>query len=261
MNEDKLTVAMTEDKREQCENNYMMTNTGFLDMRQQSLCQNVLRQGGSVRGFFYGGFEEAERRIAVFVPEYIEVKDENELHEYFLGNIEACPLGVVRAKHNGGKTLSHRDYLGSLTGLGIKRESIGDILVSKESADIIILKEMSDFLHANYGKAGRTYLDIEVLDLSQLVSAEQVTEERNRTLASLRLDNVVAAAFGLSRTKAAEAVKSGSVFLNSLQCLKPEKQIGEGDRIVLRGKGKAVLKEIGGNTKKDRIYLTFLMYL
>ena len=261
MNDDKLIVAMTEDKQEQCENHYMLTNTGFLDMRQQSLCQGVLRRSGSTRGFFYGGFEEAERRIAVFVPDYIDVRNEEELHKYFLENAEDCPLAVVRAKHNGGKALSHRDYLGSLTGLGIKRESIGDILVSKESADIIILKEMSDFLHANYGKAGRTYLDIEVLDLSQLVSAEQVTEERSRTVASLRLDNVVAAAFGLSRTKASEAVKGGIVFQNSLQCLKPEKQVEEGDRIVLRGKGKAVLKEIGGNTKKDRIYITFLMYI
>ena len=261
MNDDKITVALTEDKQEQCENNYMMTNTGFLDMRQQSLCQSVLKRSSSARGFFYGGFEEAERRIAVFVPDYIDVKTVEELHEHFLGNAEECPLAVVRAKHNGGKALSHRDYLGSLTGLGIKRESIGDILVSKESADIIILKEMSDFLLANYGKAGRTYLDIEIMDLSQLVSAEQVTEERSRTVASLRLDNIVAAAFGLSRTKAAEAVKGGIVFLNSLQCLKPEKAVEEGDRIVLRGKGKAVLKEIGGNTKKDRIYITFLMYV
>lgn len=259
MNDDKLTLAIVQDKQEQCETNYMITNTNFLDMHQQAVCQNGIKSTAMARAFFYGGYEEAERRVMVFLPDYIDVKSDNDLYRHFLENPDDCPFAVIRASHNGHKELTHRDYLGSLTGLGIKRESIGDILVTKQSADIIVLKQMTEFLLSNYDKAGRAYLDIEVLELSQLVEPELVTEERNRTVASLRLDNVLAAAFGLSRTKATEAIKSGIVFLNSLQCIKPEKQVAEGDRLVLRGKGKAILKEIGGSTKKERIYLTFLV--
>ncbi|MGN0711351.1 MAG: RNA-binding protein [Anaerovoracaceae bacterium] len=259
MNDDKLTIAAVQDRQDRCESNYMITNTNFLDMHQQAVCQNAVKSRAMARAFFYGGYEQAERRVMVFLPDYIEVKDEKELHEYFLENTEECPMAVIRASHSGYKELTHRDYLGSLTGLGIKREAIGDILVTKRGADIIVLKQMTDFLLANYDKAGRAYLDIEVLELKDLIETELVTEEKNRTVASLRLDNVIAAAFGLSRTKAAEAVKGGIVFLNSLQCMKPEKQINEGDRIVLRGKGKVILKEIGNSTKKDRIYLTFLV--
>ncbi|QAT43979.1 YlmH family RNA-binding protein [Aminipila luticellarii] len=259
MNEDKLIIAMAEDKADQCQENYMITNTGFLDMRQQTLCKNTVTKNPGAKGFFYGGYPDAERRIAVFIPDYIEAATEKDLHEYFLKNKEESPLALIRARHNGYKPLSHRDYLGSLTGLGIKRDAIGDILVSKDGADILILREMHDFLLANYGKAGRTYLELTAEELDQLILPEGQVSEKSGTVASLRLDNVVAAAFGMSRSNAAEAIKSGSVFVNNLQTAKNEKLVREGDKIVWRGKGKVVLKDIGGNTRKDRIYITFMV--
>ena len=75
----------------------------------------------------------------------------------------------------------------------------------------------------------------------------------NDTVASLRLDNVTASAFSLSRAKAAEAIRGGIVFVNSAQCEKPDMQVTEGDKLVLRGKGKAYLRQVGGRTRKDRI--------
>ena len=79
-------------------------------------------------------------------------------------------------------------------------------------------------------------------------------------MASLRLDNIVASAFALSRAKAAEAIRRGVVSVNSMEALKVDQEIGEGDRIVLRGKGKAVLAEVGGKSRKDRTIITFNMY-
>lgn len=259
MNEDKLTVAMAEDKSNQCQHNYMITNTGFLDMRQQTLCKRILGNNPEVKGFFYGGYADAERRVAVFIPDYIGADTEDALQEYFLTNGEDNPLALIRAKHNGYKQLSHRDYLGSLTGLGIKREAIGDILVTDGGADIIILREMTDFLLTSYGKAGRTYLELTVEDINNIIIPEGLVQEKSDTVASLRLDNVIAAAFGISRTNAAEAVKKGLVFVNNLQTEKVEKLVNEGDKLVLRGKGKVVLKEIGGSTRKDRIFITLMV--
>ncbi|QIB67879.1 RNA-binding protein [Aminipila butyrica] len=255
MNEDKLTLALAEDKLTQCRDHYMITNTNFLDMRQQTICKNVGRGCGDVRAFYYGGYGDAERRVAVFVPDYVGAESQEQLLAYFSENKEDNPLTLIRAKHSGYKALSHRDYLGSLTGMGIKREAIGDILVSENGADILILKEMLDFLLLNYGKAGRTYLELTAEELSDIYIPEGLTEEKSCTVASLRLDNVVAAAFGLSRGKAAEAIKAGLVFVNSMQMAKAEKSLSQGDKIVLRGKGKVILKEIGGNTRKDRIFI------
>ena len=92
-----------------------------------------------------------------------------------------------------------------------------------------------------------------------MIPEKKVTAVRD-TLASLRLDNVVASAFGLSRTKAAEAVKRGIVFVDSIEAVKPDMQVEEGSKVVLRGSGKVYLTEIGGRSRKDRIYVTFEKY-
>lgn len=259
MNEDKLIMAMAEDKKIQCQDNYMITNTGFLDMRQQTLCEKVLEKNAEIKGFFYGGYSDAERRIAIFLPEYIEAKNEETLRQYLMDNKEYNPLTIIRVKHNGYKELSHRDYLGSLIGLGIRRETIGDILVAKKSADIVVLREMVEFVLSNYDKAGRTYLEVTSEEVENIIIPEGNDEEKSVTVASLRLDNIVTAAFGISRSKAVEAIKAGIVFVNNLQSVKPEKIMNQNDKLVLRGKGKVILKEIGGSTRKGRILIILMI--
>lgn len=92
--------------------------------------------------------------------------------------------------------LTHRDYLGSLMGLGIKRESTGDILVRKDGADIIVLKEMASFIMMNMDKAGRARLQFEEVPVSELIVPEFHRIEVTESVSSLRLDNVLSAAFG-----------------------------------------------------------------
>ena len=138
---------------------------------------------------------------------------------------------------------------------------IGDIIVYPEGADIIILKDMEEFLLANYEKAGRSELSlsIEPIDLLNLSSVKTVSI--TDTIASLRLDAVLSVAFRASRTKAQEAIKEGFVFLNGQPTVKPDKEVGKGDVIVLRGRGKCVLEDIGGNSKKGRTFITVKRYM
>ena len=79
------------------------------------------------------------------------------------------------------------------------------------------------------------------------------------TVASLRADAVVASGFRMSRETAAEAVRSGLVTVNGMILTKPDATVKDNDRIVLRGKGKMVIRT-GGLSKKGRICLTFLRY-
>lgn len=241
-----MLLAGVEDKFLQASRQYRTTYTNFLDLHQRSLVEkhwSELGKGsGEIRCVFYGGYDEAERTVAAFLPDYADESD--------------CELSVIRIKHSaGGRKLTHRDYLGSLTGLGLKREMIGDILTVENGADVIILDEIKDFLLMNYSKAGRTSLELEAVSLEELHVPEQRTVTVKDTVASLRLDNVISSAFSLSRSKAAEAIRSGLVFVNSIQLEKPDMQVEEGAKLVLRGKGKAYIREVGGKTRKDRIFI------
>lgn len=264
MNEDNIIISRTLDKIAQCENKYITTSTQFLDGHQQSLLRGYFKKNHIVyydsdnmtpeerpfmRSIFYGGYEDAERMILINLPDYAGLSDGE-------------PLRVISAKrHSGGRTLTHRDYLGSLMGLGIKREMIGDILVRDDGADIIVLAEIADYILMNYTKAGKTELSLEVKDIANLVIPPQKVSVINDTVASLRLDSVAAAAFGLSRGKAADAIRMGLVFVNYVETTKADMMLKEGDKMSLRGKGKARLASIGGKSKKDRIYINIERYM
>ncbi|WP_425755220.1 RNA-binding protein [Ihubacter sp. rT4E-8] len=267
MREDDILLGQIEDKIAQCENKYIVTHTGFLDGHQQSVArifcgknhieifdaeaESAAVNAGRLpacRTRFYGGYDEAERVVLVNLPDYAFLEDEN-------------PLTVIRATvASGGRSLTHRDYLGSLVGLGIKRDLLGDILVRPDGADIIVLADIADFLLTHYCKAGRMPLSLEQVPISALMIPEPERKTVTDTVASLRLDSVVASAFGLPRSKAADAIKSGIVFVNHVEALKADRMISEGDQITLRGRGKARLIQVGGRSRKDRVYITIERY-
>jgi len=257
--EDRLLEAQVQDRARQCSDRYMMTTTSFLDPHARSIVERLLRSGqlGSARCGFYGGYPDAERVLAVFLPDYIDAPAD----KYFSSEPDEDPLTVLRVNlKKGAPVLTHRDYLGSLMGLGIKRESTGDILVRKDGADMIVLREMAQFIMMNMDKAGRARLEFEEVPVSELKVPEQHRTEVTESLSSLRLDNVISSAFGLSRGKALEAISAGIVFVNGVTASKPEKQVSEGDKLVLRGRGKAVFKAIKGTSSKGRTIIIIEKY-
>ena len=171
-------------------------------------------------------------------------------------------LSVLRVEApQGSRTLTHRDYLGSMLGLGIDRNVTGDILVRPSGADIIVLTEMAEFLLAEYKKVGRVDIKTSIVTPAELIVPEQQREIIKDTIPSLRLDNIVSAAFRISRSNATEAIKSGLVSVNHVEQTKPDAKVDEGSAIVLRGKGKAVLAEVGGESKKGRTWVAIERYL
>lgn len=249
MKEEKMLLAAASDRLRQCEEQYIPTRSDFLDMHQRSLVESMLKnEKHDCRVEFFGGYDDAERVVCCFLPEYASAQEDSGLA---VARVTVSP---------GGRQLTHRDYLGSLLGLGIKREKTGDIIVRPEGADIVIAEELSDFILFNYDKAGRTSLSVEILPIDQLHITEKRFRESEDTVASLRLDNVISSAFGISRSRAAEAIKKGIVFVNNTECLKIDKDVSEGDKLVLRGRGKAYLTEIGGISRKGRVYVKFRVY-
>lgn len=287
MNEDKLTLAQAEDRIEQCRTYDMLTHTGFLDARQQSLARRAfgVRQG-EVQLLYYGGYEDADRVILTALPYYMsDMTGEESLYpnaaktdsgsagseDASLSVAAAAPvrelLTVIRATapkgshaSKSGRALSHSDYLGALMGLGIKRTVVGDILVREDGADIIVLTEIADFIMQTFASAGRSHLSLERLPIEALIIPAHETHEIHDTVASLRLDALLAAAFRLPRGKAADAIRQGLVFVDHLEATKTDLPVEEGAELVIRHKGKAILSEVGGRSRKDRINVTFTRY-
>lgn len=248
------------DLKEKSATDSVIISSGFLSLEEQSQIiktENVNNK--YVDTFYYGGFDEAERKVTVFVPSFYGA--DNETFTELLDEYDSNPLQLLCVKKDRFSALSHRDYLGALMGLGIKREVIGDIIINEEGCYIICLKSISEYLCENLNQAGRGQLSVTKADFKDLQTMEIKTETVFTSVASLRLDCLVASAFKLSRTNAVNAINQGIVYVNSKQILKPDHNLNEGDKLVLRGKGKVIIDEIIRENKKGRIHLNIKRYL
>lgn len=291
MDENKLLLAGLEDKYDRFLQYNYLVSTDFMNLQQQSAVAGTIRRwngglgagsggAGSAGGasgaaadapgkiLFFGGFEDAERRQVVFVPDYMPVNSQSQLIEYFRQNPDECPLVVLEMSYStggkgvsGAKTLTHRDYLGSLLGEGIKREKLGDIIVKPDGAQVVVVRELADYLMAHYGKAGRVSLQVQVSPISVIDQNLSRKETVRFTVSSPRLDNILSGIFGVSRKDAQEAVSRGMVFVNEIEASKPDMQLKGGEKVVLRGKGKAIYEGVSGMSKKGKQYVTLQKYI
>lgn len=220
----------------------------------------LLRKPPRPSGSFYGGYKDAERIIVVFLPDYLTLPTEEGRLSWLAENEEENPLTVLRVQKDPFHTLTHRDYLGALMGLGVKRETVGDLLVREDGCDIILLKSVAPYLQENLTQAGRAKLGGSFVPVAALQKGEEKREMTPCVVASLRLDNVVSAAFSVSRSAATQAIQKGLVFVNALSCEKTAAPVKEGDRIVFRSKGKVRLAEVGRTSKKGRLHITIERY-
>lgn len=261
--EDKLLTAKIEDKARLCSDNQMITHSEFLDIRSKSVVNSLRLPFPDVKRIFYGGFEGAERSIAVFLPEYIEAADEGSLRNFFIGEPDLDPLTVIEVKKDRfSPALTHRDYLGALMALGIKREMTGDIIVDKDGCRMAVLSKIAPFIIENLDKAGRGSLTARVIPLSEAAeSSAAPCKPDSFTVSSLRLDSLVKNGFGVSRTAACEAIASGLVFVNDAECEKPDKKITQGDKIVLRHKGRMIVTDCSSLSKKGRVIVNILRFV
>lgn len=246
--EDQFLLSHIEDQYRRCEERNIPTCSAFLDMRQQSLAAEFCRSIGA-RPQFLGGYADAERSVCAFLPDYLDADTFDGIACVRVQTAAALP-----------KPLTHRDYLGALMGMGLKRETVGDILVRENGADILVLRDMLGFLLTHFDGAGRARFEAKEIALPELIVPPVKTTLTRDTVPSLRLDCVLSSAFRLSRGDAGAYIDAGRVFVNGMQMLKRDAKVSEGDKLVIRGKGKAVLKSVGGLSKKERIFIDLEIY-
>ncbi len=246
MTDNELLFAHIEDCILSCADGYLLTNTNFLDVYQQSAVLEYLKKRPEVRFDLYGGFDESERKIAVFFPDYMDGID------YIKENCELSPIVSLKISKDSFSVLSHRDYLGAVMGLGIKREMIGDILVNDGGCTLAAMRSVANYIAENLTSVGRGSVKAEVSASFENVHGSEDFQEKRCFVSSMRLDGVVSAAFSVSRNTAAEKIRRGEVLMNGVVMTKADVKVPFGAKLVIHGSGKVIINEDAGITKKGR---------
>ena len=251
--EDRLLLAKVLDRAEQAGNRNVPASTDFLSPQQQMMTLDLLRLAGFPESGYsrLGGYGGAERNLFLFLPDWMDPDDAE----------SQSPIRCLRASFREAEKLTHRYFLGSLMGMGIVREKVGDILVAPGSADLMVLDTVADFLLQSWDSAGRAKLTVTAIEPYNIHIPEIKCQEVRDTVSSLRLDAVASTGFKMARGKAADLIASGRVQVNWRECTKPDKLLAAGDTVSARGFGKFELTEVGGVTRKGRTSIVLKRYV
>ena len=249
--EERLLLSRVLDRMEQAGRRQEACATSFLSPGELGRARALLNAAGHPRCAALGGYPEAERRVLVFLPDWLE--------EEYLDPGEY--LTALRCAWFREDKLTHRDILGALMGLGVRRDTMGDLLVGEGSCDLLALPTVAPFLLDNFTAAGRVKLHVAEIPLDQLRPPVQQRKVLHDTVAALRLDSVLAAGFSIGRSKAAQLISAGRCAVNWQDTAKADLALREGDVLSCRGLGKCRLAEVGGLSRKGRINITVERYL
>ncbi|MBR0350941.1 MAG: hypothetical protein IJH76_03895 [Clostridia bacterium] len=254
--EDKMILAQVLDKINLMQKTQKIESTDFLDMYQISLVESFLKKIEFSNFILFGGFEEAERKVLIVYPEKYTIEMIEKNYDKLLKIVRVELSDEEKGKY------AHRNYLGGIVKLGLKREKVGDILVFEDGADIVTVNEFAEILKTELGTLTRFQNSkIEELELSKIRKLELKLEEVKIIVPSLRLDNFVSDLAKTSRSKAGEIIEQERVFVNGKSETKLSKQIKLNDVITIRGKGRFVIKEFKGNTRSGRTVVAVEKYV
>ncbi|NLI20300.1 MAG: hypothetical protein GX418_01935 [Clostridiales bacterium] len=211
--------------------------TTFLTPPEAELALAAAGRAG-VWAELYGGYEGAERRMARFTPPDVTP--------------EPFPIAALEITWPLQPAPEHRDLLGALMGLGIERSRAGDIVPGAEKAYLWVETALGELVRRSLTEAGRSRLHVREAPEPPAANAA-AGEEARCTVASPRLDALVADGFHLSRGHAAELIESGAVKLRHALTLRPDARVEAGDAISVRGYGRLQIEEIGSPTRKGRL--------
>ncbi len=241
---DKLVSARLSDAVKMAGIKNIPSFLGFLNEREFATCKAYL-ENERVKYSFYGGYEDAERVFVAVLPDWADEV------EY--------PFSCLKFSYKKEYSLSHRDFLGALMGLGIERDKVGDILVREGSAYVFVSDSVVKYCLENILKVGSVGVEISITE--EELSTYRHFEEITKTIASSRADCVVGAVCNLSRERAKEFILSGNLIVNHIICESITKEIKTGDVLSVRKKGKFIVISIDEKTKKGRLKLSLKKYI
>lgn len=247
--EDKAFVAHIGDLLKQAEKRNVSRFTGFLDLRQLTLARQLVSNAASGGVCFYGGYADAQRVMMGVFASYEEPPFE-----------PLFPIAPLTVNWRRQDEIGHRDLLGSFMGLGIKRETVGDILIEPGLAVCFLTNTGRDTVMRELQKVGRCGVKLQEGAPEQLPQAQRFLD-MVCVVSSLRLDCVVAALTGLSREKTAALIRGQAVRVNGGLSLETSRLLDGGEILSLRGHGKFVFVQPVKSTKKGRLQILCKKYI
>ncbi len=236
-------------ERAYAENRFLFTD--FLDMSQLSNFYDMERELSYAGTLVSGGTEGCERCMVRFGS------SDNTGYE------EAFPILLLKISPLQKKfsdELTHRDFLGSLIGLGLERTKIGDIVVRDNEAYVFTADSIGDYITETLNKVKHTSVKVEKCSKVPEQLAPKFSEE-SIIVSSNRLDAVIAKVYNLSRDLAVRCISEGRVYINGREMTGNAKSLKAGDIVSVRGKGKFIFESEGGTTRKDKLYISIKRYI
>jgi photosystem II S4 domain protein len=248
--ENRDTVARVIDQAEQAIKTWEIVFTDFLSPPELAEVQRVFTRLGEVQLLSWGGYPQAERQRLAIARSEIPL-DQSQVT---LATVEIAGNFLF-------DTATHRDFLGAMLGTGIVREKTGDIIVLGErGAQAIVVPELVEFLHISLQQVRSVPVKTQPIDISELKIREPKKKELTTVEASLRLDAIASAGFGMSRSKMVDLIDGGDVRVNWKETTQASSQLKTGDLIAIRGKGRLEVGEVAV-TKKDRYRVQLTRYM
>lgn len=241
-----IFLAHTEDLCRTCEKKYSPVFTAFLDERRQMLAETLLRSMGVPFFRFYGGYDNAVRKVLCIYPEYSVPENED------------FPISAVKFSFRKSDSVTHSRLLGTVMSLGIKRELTGDMICGCGFA-YALLSPAAALPAAGITKIGGVGVKAEHTDTAGIVR-EECFDEMRLSVSSLRLDCIFSAAARLSRSKSADIIRSEGAEVNYVKVFSPDRLLSEGDVFSVRGKGKFLLVGTDGQTRSGRVFVNLKKY-
>jgi RNA-binding protein YlmH len=249
------------DLAERAYNNNYVTSTEFLSLSEQNDFYRILASEGissnsdmyhGARYVVYGGFEDAERAKVCFLPQYLD-------RESFLmaENAEPSVLACVHIEPVNARfadDLTHRDYLGALMNMGIERDQIGDILTGDQEGYVFATPQVSELMVKELIRIRHTSVKCTVVCPSECNIRPSFSEESG-SVASERIDAVIAFVYHLSRSEAQKLIESESVFIDGRTAYSGGYDLKPGSRVSVRGHGKFIYDGPQGTTRKGRLFV------
>jgi len=216
--------------------------TDFLTPNETRAISGVLSGLQDIKYIAAGAYEEAERKMIILFPYYLDE------------SIIDTPIDVFEVRSTSQfERLDHRDYLGAILGLGLRREKIGDIIIHNNTCQIIVHSSLNDYILYNLSKVGNVAVKVKEIGLEEIAPPEIEYKQINGNVASLRLDSVLSLAFKISRTEAQSLISREHVSINWGKTTRTSYEVKEKDVISVKGKGRVIVNSIEGKTKSERI--------
>lgn len=229
--------------------------TEFLTPAQIDILRTLPRDLLSTGYELFGGYESAERQMAVFLPDALYLYGDELYHSF---PIDVLCIRPVDRRFAG--KLIHRDFLGAALGTGVRRSVIGDLIVDESGAAyMFVCSHMTQYMIDHISSVGKVAVQITPASNEEAALAVRF-EEKTISLSSVRLDALVSGACSISRTNAAEKIRAGQVLVNGRVVEHVSASLKEGTVISVRGYGKFVFDKVQGASRKNRLFVQIRKY-